>query len=110
MTSCSVPSGSPRARRVHELDRPVEAAGGRDLVEPEPDGLLEARAAVGLREVEQQPDEDGRGGYLHGGGVFWVDSARVNTVWACLFSRTSCKRSRNGSRTGSRSTSSTATR
>jgi hypothetical protein len=36
--------------------------------------------------------------------VFWVRSARVNTVWACLFSRTSCKQSRNGSRTGSRST------
>src|SRR6266513_5618242 len=86
-----------------ELDRPVQATGGGDLVEPEPDGLFEAGAAVGLREVEQQPDEDGSGGYLHGGGVFWVHSARVNTVWACLFSRTSCKQSRSAFPSGSRS-------
>jgi hypothetical protein len=50
----------------HELHRTVEAAGLRHLVDADPDGLLEPGAAVGLREVVENADQQGRG---HAGAV-----------------------------------------
>ena len=56
------------------------------------------------------PTRMGAAGTCMAGECSGSDSARVNTVRTCPCSRTSCKQSQNGSRSGSQSTSSTATR